>query len=120
MARPLRIHRLGAWHYITARGIGRKENFREDRDHRHWLELLPEFVQTFRLRLHAYVLMGNHYHLLVETGEDNLSRAMQWLQTSYSMWFNRKYRRVGPLFQGRFKAVVVEPTAWGMALSRYM
>src|SRR5207253_2717162 len=62
----------------------------------------------------------NHYHLLRQAPEGNLSRAMQWFQTSYSMWFNRKYGRVGPLFQGRFKAVVVDPPAWGLALSRYV
>src|SRR5438105_12865111 len=64
--------------------------------------------------------MENHYHLLMQAPEGNLSRAMQWFQTSYSMWFNRKYGRVGPLFQGRFKAVVVDPPAWGLALSRYV
>src|SRR6059036_3665425 len=120
MARPLRINRLGAWHHVSARGTERKEIFREDRDRRHWLELLPEFVHTYRLRLHAYVMMENHYHLLVESKEGNLSQAMQWLQTSYSMWFNRKYGRVGPLFQGRFKSVLVEPSGWGLALSRYV
>jgi len=66
------------------------------------------------------VLMDNHFHLLVEALEGNLSVAMQWLQTSYSMWFNRKYGRVGPLFQGRFKAVVVEPQSWGLSVSRYL
>jgi hypothetical protein len=64
--------------------------------------------------------MDNHYHLLLETREANLSRAMQWLQTSYSMWFNRKYGRVGPLFEGRFKAIMVDRAEWGLALSRYL
>src|SRR5947207_10831450 len=105
MARPMRINRPGAWFHVTGRASERKNLFREDRDRRHWQELLPDFVHTFRLRLHAYVLMENHYHLLLETTEGNLSRAMQWLQTSYSMWFNRKYGRVGPLFRGRFKAI---------------
>lgn len=120
MARPLRIDRPGAWYHVTARGIDRRTIYRADSDRSHWLELMPEFVQMFRLRLHAYVLMDNHFHLLVEALEGNLSVAMQWLQTSYSMWFNRKHGRVGPLFQGRFKAVVVEPQSWGLSVSRYL
>ena len=120
MARPLRINRPGIWYHVTARATERPEIFRHDAQRRHWSELLPEFVERFRLELHAYVLMSNHYHLLLETPEANLSEAMQWLQTSYSMWFNRQAQRVGPLFQGRFKAVVVEPQSWGLAVSRYV
>jgi len=110
----------GAWYHITGRGIDRREIFRQELDRVHWLELLPEFVETYRVVLHAYALMDNHYHLLLETREANLSRAMQWLQTSYSMWFNRKYGRVGPLFQGRFKAIMVDRAEWGLELSRYL
>jgi hypothetical protein len=77
-------------------------------------------VGQFNLAMHAYVLMDNHYHLLVETREANLSRAMQWFQTSYSMGFNHRHDRVGPLFQGRFKAVLVEPAVWGLEASRYV
>src|SRR5689334_19785911 len=120
MARPLRISRAGIWHHVTARGIDRKDIFRRDADRWHWLELLPDLVELFRLKLHAYVMMSNHYHLLIETPEANLSPAIQWLQTSYSMWFNRQHDRVGPLFQGRFKSVVVEIDGWGLALSRYV
>ncbi len=120
MARPLRIDRPGAWQHITARGVERRDIFTAERDHRHWLELMPEFQDRFRLVIHAYVLMDNHFHLLIETPAPVLSAAVQWLQTSYSMWFNRKHQRVGPLFQGRFKAVVVEPESWGLAVSRYV
>lgn len=120
MSRPLRIARSGAWHHVTARGIERRAIFTTDRDRKHWLELMPEFQDRFRLVVHAYVLMSNHFHLLVETPEPVLSAAMQWLQTSYSMWFNRKHQRVGPLFQGRFKAVVLEPETWALAVSRYV
>ena len=77
MARPLRIDRPGAWYHVTARGIERRVIFRNDADRRHWLELLPEFVHRFRLRLHSYVMMDNHFHLLVEALEGNLSVAMQ-------------------------------------------
>ena len=120
MARPLRIARAGAWHHITARGIERRDIFHGERDRKHWLELMPEFRDRFRLVVHAYVLMDNHFHLLVETPQPVLSGAMQWLQTSYSMWFNRKHQRVGPLFQGRYKAVVLEPESWALGVSRYI
>src|SRR5438876_10669791 len=66
MARPLRINRPELWYHVTARGTDRKEIFRQESDRWHWLELLPEFIHLFRLKLHAYVLMSNHYHLLVE------------------------------------------------------
>ena len=77
-------------------------------------------VERFRVVLHAYQLMDNHYHLIVELTEKNLSRAGQWLNLSYSSWFNRRHRRSGHLFQGRFKSVVVDPLEWGLALSRYV
>ena len=82
MARPLRINRPELWYHVTARGTDRKEIFRQESDRWHWLELLAEFIHLFRLKLHAYVLMSNHYHLLIEAPEANLSTAMQWLQTS--------------------------------------
>ena len=120
MARPLRIERIGAWYHLTGRGNERRAIFRDDRDRQHFCELLAEMVERFRLRLHAYVLMDNHYHVIVELTELNLSRAGQWLNGSYSTWFNRRHRRSGHLFQGRFKAVIVDPEEWGLALSRYV
>jgi putative transposase len=120
MARPLRIERPGAWYHVTARGNERRPIYRDDRDRRHFCEVLAEAVDRFHLALHAYVLMDNHFHLLLETAEPNLSRAMQWLSVSYSVWFNRRHGRVGHLFQGRFKAILVDPVGWGLALSRYV
>ena len=120
MARPLRIERLGAWYHLTGRGNERRAIFRSDRDREHFCELLAEMVERFRVRLHAYVLMDNHYHLMVELTEPNLSRTGQWLNGSYSTWFNRRHRRSGHLFQGRFKAVIVDAVEWGLALSRYV
>ena len=120
MARPLRIERAGAWYHLTARGNERQAIFRAPRDYQHFCELLAEAVERFGWRLHAYVLMKNHFHLLVETTKPNLSRSMQWLGVSYTMWFNRRHQRSGHLFQGRFKSVVVDPTAWGVELSRYV
>jgi len=120
MARPLRIEQAGGWHHITARGNERKAIYREERDRRHFGELLAEMTERFRLRLHAFVLMENHYHLLVELREANLSRSVQWLNVSYSGWFNRRHGRSGHLFQGRFKSVVVSPEEWALSLSRYI
>jgi putative transposase len=120
MARPLRVERPGAWYHVTGRGVERRAIFRDDRDRRRMLELLGEAVSQFRWVMHGYVLMDNHYHLIVQIRETNLSRGMQWFQTSYSMGFNRRHGRVGPLVQGRFKAVVVDPVGWGLELSRYV
>jgi putative transposase len=120
MARPLRIERAGGWYHITARGNERRAIYRDNRDRQHFCELLADMVSQFNLVLHAFVLMDNHYHLLVELREANLSRAVQWLNTSYSLWFNRRHGRCGHLFQGRFKSVIVDAPSWGLALSRYL
>src|ERR1043165_1951802 len=120
MSRPLRIERAGGWDHLTARGNERRAVFRDDRDRAHFCELLGQMVSQCRVRLHAFVLMDNHYHLLVELSEPNLSRTGQWLNVSYSVWFNRRHRRSGHLFQGRFKSVLVDPTQWGVELSRYV
>ncbi len=120
MARPLRIQRTGCWYHVTARGNERRQIFVDDKDRRHFLGLLEATVWMFSLRLHAFVLMSNHYHLLLEITKVNLSRSVQWLNTSYSVWFNRRHRRSGHLLQGRFKSVVVEPESWGLEVSRYL
>jgi REP element-mobilizing transposase RayT len=120
MARPLRIERPGGRYHVTARGNERKAIYRTDSDRAHFLELLAEATERFAIRLHAYVLMENHYHLLVETPEANLSRAMQWLNVSYSIWFNRRHHRAGHLLQGRFKAVIVEDDHGWQEVGRYV
>jgi putative transposase len=80
MARPLRINVAGGWYHLTARGNERREIFRDDADRQHFLEPLAAMSDRFGIRLHGYVLMANHYHLLVETVQADLSRALQWLQ----------------------------------------
>jgi putative transposase len=120
MARPLRLERPGAWYHLTARGNERRAVYRDLRDRGHFCELLARAVSMYRWRLHAFVLMDNHYHLLVETLEANLTRSMQWLNLSYSVWFNRRHERSGHLFQGRYQAILVDPTAWGLEVSRYL
>lgn len=121
MARPLRIDIEDGIYHVVTRGIDRNAIFRVDADRNHFIDLMAEAHQRFRLRFIAYVLMDNHVHLVVQTPDANLSRAMQWLKVSYSMWFNSKYRRVGPLFQGRFKSVLVDPDEdWLVELSLYV
>jgi REP element-mobilizing transposase RayT len=120
MARALRIERPGGRYHVTSRGNERKALFRDDSDRFHFFELLAELGQRFGARVHAYVLMGNHFHLLLETPEANLSRTMQWLGVSYSQWFNRRHSRVGHLFQGRFKAMIIEDDAGWQEVARYV
>lgn len=119
MARPLRIEHPGGRYHVTARGNERRAIYRGDSDRFHFLELLAELNERFGSRVHAYVLLDNHFHLLLETPEPNLSRTMQWLGVSYSIWFNQRHGRAGHLFQGRFKAVVVEDDAGWQELARY-
>jgi putative transposase len=120
MARPLRIERPGARYHVTARGNERKAIYRKEGDYRRFLELLGETVARFGIRVHAYTLMPNHFHILVETPEANLSRAFQWLNVSYSVWFNRCHHRDGHLFQGRFRAVIIEDNAGWREVARYV
>ncbi|HVV71028.1 MAG TPA: transposase [Verrucomicrobiae bacterium] len=120
MARALRIERPGGRYHVTARGNERKDIFRDDSDHFHFLELLSQLGERYGARVHAYVLMSNHYHLLLETPEANLSRAMHWLNASYCVWFNRRHRRCGHLLQGRFGAFVVEDDAGWQEVARYV
>jgi putative transposase len=96
MARPVRCEFPGGWYHVTARGNERKDIFRSDRDREHFLEVLAELEGRFGLEVHAYVLMGNHYHLLLRMrGERGLSAGMHFLGVSYSVWFNRRHRRSG-------------------------
>lgn len=120
MARPTRVNVEDGWYHVTCRGIERREIFREDREREHFLGLLETAVERFRIIVHAYVLMDNHYHLIVQTPDANLSAAIQWVNVSYSVWFNRRSGRVGPLFQGRFKSVPVQDSAWAYELSLYV
>jgi len=110
----------GAWYHVTSRGQERQAIFRDDQDRMHFLELLEATVERYQVRIHGYVLMTNHYHLIVETPAANLSRAMQWLNVSYGVWFNRRHVRIGHLMQGRFKAIVLESARWGLELSVYV
>ena len=121
MARQLRHHTAGGWYHITTRGMGRREIFTDDRDREHFTELLAGVVERYGVILHAYVLMENHYHLLIETPEGNASRALQWLNLSYSMWYKAKRSHAGPVFQARFKSIPVDGEgSWALACSVYI
>jgi putative transposase len=120
MARPLRIEIPGGRYHLTARGNERRSIFRDNPDREHFLELLAELPERFGTMLHAYVLMPNHFHLVLETPEANLSRSGQWLNVSYSVWFNRRHQRSGHLFQGRFAAILIEDDAGLQEVGRYV
>src|SRR5437899_1259584 len=108
MPRPLRIEYPGAVYHVMARGNHGQRIFREDLDYNRFLETLEEACAKTGWRVHAYVLMGNHYHLLLETLEANLVAGMKWLQGTYTQRYNGRHRFFGHLFQGRYKAVVVD------------
>lgn len=120
MSRALRIEFPGAVYHVTSRGNERREVFRDDEDRRLFLSTLGRTVARWRWVVHAYCLMGNHYHLLIETPEPNLSRGMRQLNGEYTQAFNRRHGRAGHLFQGRFKAVLVEKEGHLLELCRYV
>jgi putative transposase len=120
MARPLRVEFAGAVYHVMARGNERRNIFRDDKDRQRLYDTLAEAVQQFGLRLHAFCFMANHYHLVLGTPQANLSRAMGWLQTTYTVRFNARHRRSGHLFQGRFKAQLVEADEYARWLVEYV
>ena len=118
MARPLRIEYPGALHHVISRGNEQRPIVRDDGDRAKRLEWLRRTVETYGWDLHAFVLMTNHEHLFVETPEPNLSSGMQYLNGSYTSYFNRRWRRSGHLFQGRFKAHIVDSEGYFEVVSR--
>lgn len=120
MARPLRIEFAGALYHVISRGNERKPIVRDDRDRAKRLEWLQRTIDTCGWHLHAFVLLTNHEHLFVETPEPNLSAGMQLLNGSYTSYFNRRHRRAGHLFQGRFKGHLIEEEGYFLEVSRYI
>jgi putative transposase len=108
MARPLRIEYEGAVHHVMSRGNARASIVADDEDRKAWVAVLGHVAERFQWRVWAYCLMDNHFHVLVETPNANLSRGMRELNGVYTQAFNRRHGRVGHLLQGRFKALVVE------------
>jgi len=120
MARPLRVEFPGAVYHITSRSNARQAIFIDDEDRGGFLDVLSIVVERFKWLCHAYCLMENHYHLLIETPNGNLSKGMRELNGVYTQWFNQRYRRVGHLFQGRYKAIIVEKDNHSLSLCRYV
>jgi len=120
MARPLRIERPNALYHVTARGNERQDIVRDNGDRSRFVQLLSQTVKEQGLLLHAWVLMDNHYHLLVETPNANLARSLRQINGIYTQWFNRKHRRVGHLFQGRYKSIMVGKETHLKSLCRYV
>jgi REP element-mobilizing transposase RayT len=120
MARPLRIEFPGAVYHVTSRGNAQQNIVADERDRTTFLTLLAQVIDRFGWLCHAYCLMDNHYHLLLETPQPTLSRGMRQLNGRYTQAFNRRHRRVGHLFQGRFTAILVEKESHLLELCRYV
>lgn len=120
MARPLRIEYEGAFYHVTSRGNERKRIFWAKSDYHQFKSYLKDAQEKYGYYLHSYVLMTNHYHLLIETPQGNLSKVMQYINGSYTNFFNRRTRRSGHLFQGRYKAILLDVDSYLLQLSRYI
>jgi REP element-mobilizing transposase RayT len=120
MARPLRIEYPGAFYHVTSRGNERREIFKSQKDREKFLLYLESAGVRYGAVIHAYCLMSNHYHLLLETPAGNLSQIMRHVNGAYTTYFNVKRKRAGHLFQGRYKAILVEADEYAAELSRYI
>ena len=120
MARPLRLEFAGALYHVTSRGNRQEPIYEQDTDRENFLSILADVCKTYYWDCHAYCLMDNHYHLLVETPDANLSKGMRQLNGRYTQNFNRDHGRVGHVFQGRYKAILIEKDSYLLELSRYI
>lgn len=120
MARPLRIEFSGALYHVTARGDRREPIYEDDEDKEMFLNTLAQVVEGFNWICHSYCLMTNHYHLVVETTDGNLSKGMRQLNGVFTQASNRRHGRSGHLFQGRFKAILVDKESYLLELARYV
>jgi REP element-mobilizing transposase RayT len=120
MARPLRLEFAGALYHVTSRGDGQEDIYGGDEDRRAFLDVLAAVCRRFNWLIHAHCLMSNHYHLLVETPDANLSKGMRQLNGVYTQRFNQTHQRVGHVFQGRYKAILVQKEAYLLELARYV
>ncbi|MCK5306145.1 MAG: transposase [Candidatus Omnitrophica bacterium] len=108
MARPLRIEYDGAVYHITARGNERRPIFKDNEDRFLFFNIMNQVKKKYNWLCHTYCLMNNHYHLLIETPDGNLSHGMRQLNGVYTQVFNKKHKRVGHVFQGRYKAILIQ------------
>ncbi len=120
MARPLRIQYDGAVYHITSRGNAREPVFKDDEDRRIFLEILHKANTRYNMLCHAYCLMNNHYHLIIETPDGNLSDGMRQLNGVYTQLFNKRHNTVGHIFQGRYKAILIQKESHLLEVCRYV
>jgi len=120
MSRPIRIEFPDALYHVTARGDRREDIFEDDADRQIFLSTLEQVITQFNWLCHAWCLMDNHYHLMIQTPDGNLSKGMRQLNGVYTQTSNRRHKRVGHLFQGRFKAILVDSDAYLLELARYV
>ena len=120
MARPLRIEYPNAFYHITSRGNERRPIFRAKENYERFIGYLESATERYGAQIHCFCLMPNHYHLLLETPRGNLQAILHHLNTAYTNYFNRKTGRVGHLFQGRYRAILVEKDSYALELSRYI
>jgi REP element-mobilizing transposase RayT len=120
MARPLRLELAGGLYHVTSRGDGREDIYLSDEDREAWLQVLGQTCKRYNWVCHAWCQMTNHYHLLIETPEANLAEGMRQLNGVYTQRFNRTHGRVGHVFQGRYKAILVERDSYLLELARYV
>ncbi len=120
MARPLRIEFEGALYHVTSRGDRREAIYEDDADRAQFIEVLGQVATDFNWVVHAWCLMTNHYHLMVETPDGNLSKGMRQLNGVFTQYSNRRHRRTGHLFQGRYKAILVDRDSYLLELARHV
>src|SRR5471032_1760910 len=120
MTRPLRLEFAGALYHVTSRGDRGAAIYLDNADRRAWLDTMDLVATRFNFIVHAFCQMTNHYHVLIETAEGNLAQGMRQLNGLYSQYFNRRHRLVGHLFQGRYKAILVQRESYLLELTRYV
>ena len=120
MPRPLRIEYVNAWYHVMSRGAGYRDIYTSTKHRQIFLEVVQEAIDQFEIEVHAYCLMSNHYHLLIKTPQTNLGRAMRHINGVYTQRFNKDQKTDGPLFRGRYKALVIEKDAYLLQVSRYI
>ena len=120
MTRPLRVEYAGAFYHVLNRGNGGEKVLGQARDKEMFLQYAGEAAEQYSLSIHTYCLMDNHFHLLVETHDANLSAAIQWLNISYAAWYNKRHTRSGHVFQGRFKSYLIDADEYLTTVSRYI
>jgi len=120
MARPYRLQGENCFYHITSRGDNRKNIFISNYDFEKFLEYLLLAKDKYKFNLYAYCLMPNHYHLFLETLQPNLSKIMQYINTAYTVYYNKKRNKTGHLFQGRFKSLLVDEDSYFLKLTRYI